>query len=1229
MKFIRRKSKQNVKIGRSVSSVMEPMESRLLLSTYYVSTTGSDSNSGSINSPFATIQHIVGSLQPGDIVNVEPGTYTGFIVGWDTSGTYGTISGSAGHPITIQADPAASGAVVINARDNKTQAGIDLEPGDNYVNLIGLTVDGSGGGFAEYPNRGEGIKVAGNNDSVIDCTVTQVNYGFGIIADNANNVLLEGNNVNNTHDQGNGNYGHGIYVSGTVNGAVVIGNMVYDNDYIGIHINGDVSEGGIGLVTNALIEDNLIFNNGQNGINADGLQSSTIENNLIYGYQNYGICLFMSNASAGSENNVIVNNTIVDTASASGSAIRILDGSTGNTIFNNILMGGSQGSIRISNDSLPGLHSDYNIVDNLYQSEDTGNTETLAQWRTATGQDTHSIIAPTTLTNLFINPTSDNFQLAVAAVAVDAGVSAFNSQNAPTVDLLGNARPSGANWDIGAYELQQSTPAPTLTISGASTGTAGNNYSLTLASSDPDDDSMTSWLVNWGDGSSAQNVTAGSEVLSNGKWVTTATVNHTYSTPGNYTVSATGTDSTGSHSAGNTVGVQVSSSTTTTLAVSPNPTVFGQIVGLTATVTAPSSSPSGTVTFMDGSTVLGTVAINTSTHQANLSTSSLPAGTQNITAQYNGATGYSTSASAATSVTVNAAATTTTLALSSNPIVFGQMVMLIATVTTNAPGSGTPSGTVAFYDGTTLIGTVAVNSSTSQALGFTSGLTVGNHNIKAVFQGSSGYATSTSAAAVATVNAAATTTTLTTSSNIVLAGTLIAMTATVTANAPATGSPTGTISFFDGTSLIGSVAVNSTTHTATGFVVLANPGAQNITAVYSGSGSYAGSTSAAVAETVNAAASTTTALTTSSGTILPGELIALTATVTSGGGSPTGTVSFFDGSTLIGTVAVSSGSATGFVSLQSSGTHSITAVYNGSAAYATSTSSVQNVAVGLPASTTSLVVSSASISPGQLIALTATVTSNSGSPTGTVSFFDGTTLIGTVALSSGTATGFVSLQAGGTHSLTAVYNGSGAYAGSTSAAVTETVNATASTVTALTTSSSAISPGQLIALTATVTSGGGSPTGTVSFFDGSTLIGTVAVTSGTATGFVSLQASGAHNITAVYNGTTGFATSTSSTQIVTVGLPASATSLVVSSNPISPGQLIALTATVTSGSGSPTGSVSFFDGTTLIGTVALSSGTATGFVSFQAGGTHNLTAVYNGSGILAGSTSAVLAEIVG
>ena len=80
--------------------------------------------------------------------------------------------------------------------------------------------------------------------------------------------------------------GHGIYVADAT-GVQVVGNLIHDNDYIGIHINGDPN-----TVSNSLIAGNVIYNNGQNGINADGLQNSTIVNNLIYNYAGYGICLY-------------------------------------------------------------------------------------------------------------------------------------------------------------------------------------------------------------------------------------------------------------------------------------------------------------------------------------------------------------------------------------------------------------------------------------------------------------------------------------------------------------------------------------------------------------------------------------------------------------------------------------------------------------------------------------------------------------------------------------------------------------------------------------------------------------------------------------------------------------------------------------------------------------------------------------------------------------------------
>src|SRR5206468_1626369 len=120
-----------------------------------------------------------------------------------------------------------------------------------------------------------------------------------------------------------------------------------------------------------------------------------IRNNLIYGYENFGIALYQIDAGAGSKNNVIVDNTIV-AGPSSAAAIRILNAGTGNTILNNILLGGGGISYRISNDSLPGLVSDYNVGGGLFQSEDSTTTESLAQWRTQTGQDAHSFTSAAT-----------------------------------------------------------------------------------------------------------------------------------------------------------------------------------------------------------------------------------------------------------------------------------------------------------------------------------------------------------------------------------------------------------------------------------------------------------------------------------------------------------------------------------------------------------------------------------------------------------------------------------------------------------------------------------------------------------------------------------------------------------------------------------------------------------------------------------------------------------------
>ena len=183
--------------------------------------------------------------------------------------------------------------------------------------------------------------------------------------------------------------------------------------------------------------------------------------------------------------------------------------------------------------------------------------------------------------------------------------------------------------------------------------------------------------------------------------------------------------------------------TTTALSSSANPSVFGQAVTLTATVsvTSGSGTPTGSVSFSDGSTALGTASLSGGV--ATLTASSLSIGTHAITAAYAG-DGTFLGSSGTLSQAVNPAATSVTVTPSANPSLLNSSVTFTAAVSVTAPGAGTPTGSVSFSDGSVALGTVAVNSA-GQATVSTSALSAGVHPITAAYSGDSNFNGSTSA----------------------------------------------------------------------------------------------------------------------------------------------------------------------------------------------------------------------------------------------------------------------------------------------------------------------------------------------------------------------------------------------------------------------------------------------------------------------------------------------------
>lgn len=183
----------------------------------------------------------------------------------------------------------------------------------------------------------------------------------------------------------------------------------------------------------------------------------------------------------------------------------------------------------------------------------------------------------------------------------------------------------------------------------------------------------------------------------------------------------------------------VSPATSTTMVSrSPNPSVAGDSVTFTATVSC-IVPPTGSVTFVDTTTnaPLGSGTVLGGT--ASVMTSSLQGGTHTISASYNGDANCASSANTTTQ-TVNPRSTTTTLMATPNPSTVGQPVTFTATVSC---GGFTPTGTVTFtVDGST-VATVAVNNAGVASFA-TSSLAVGTHAITAAYSGDADCATSTS-----------------------------------------------------------------------------------------------------------------------------------------------------------------------------------------------------------------------------------------------------------------------------------------------------------------------------------------------------------------------------------------------------------------------------------------------------------------------------------------------------
>ena len=291
-----------------------------------------------------------------------------------------------------------------------------------------------------------------------------------------------------------------------------------------------------------------------------------------------------------------------------------------------------------------------------------------------------------------------------------------------------------------------------------------------------------------------------------------------------------------------------------------------------------------------------------------------------------------------------------------------------------------------------------------------------------------------------TVTKASASTSITSSSNPSNYGQSVTFTATVKAASNSGGTPTGSVTFYDGDTALSSNVplVSGSASIKTSALTV---GSHNITAVYSGDTNFTGGTSNVLVQKVRG--KTVCSWPSRPGPCNFGQTCTFKVQIGwQGSVAPTGNVTFYDGPNSIGTGNWSGDTAV-LNCLLSSGSHNITAKYSGDDNYDGSTSDVVNQTVNKVSSATTLKSLVNPAKSGSNVTFTATVvatTPGAGSLSGSVTFKDGTTTLGTITLSSGKATFSTSKLSVGTHSITAIYSGDGNFNSSVSSTVNQVIN---------------------------------------------------------------------------------------------------------------------------------------------------------------------------------------------
>jgi hypothetical protein len=825
-----------------------------------------------------TIQAGINAASNGDTVLVAPGTYYENI---NFNGKAITVTSSAGPATTIIDGSSIGPAVTFKSSEPRAAvlSNFTIQHGGNFENIFASPIVSATGG----------IYVNNSSPEILNNVITQDNC-WGVQT-YLSAPLIQGNTISATQDP-NGycsfGGGAGIYLEGDLNGSnggagdgippFVFGNTIENNVESGNEDAGGNGGAGIAVWGGApLIENNIIRNNNSPGGSGGGINivrgyNITIVQNLIYGNQagcGGGALAFVGGPIEESNqpvyylfaNNTVVNNTgqapgihnNCENISQLSPTPGVGESGPAVVFVNNIISGASSYDPAINCSSFYGPSEwyqpifDHNI---LYNS-------------TGVFFGSYCVDVSTKYGNIaadpqFLNPSANDYRLQPSSPAIDAGNNSalqLITQMSGAIlmgDFDNNQRLQDATGkgypiiDIGAYEylgLHQTTPTTLLLTASAYSGPAGSNYTLTATFSSVYG-SPTGSTTFFMDGAQI-----GVSTISAG----VATLSNVLINPGVHSLYAAYPGQGGFTPAISVVIIiDISNySTNLSLTSSPDPSLFGQSVTFTVTTYSADSTfiPSPiTLTDTTTNTTLASLTPNSS-GIATYTISALAVGNHLITATYAGDATHSFASASVNQTVDTGPSTTTSLNSSLNPAPYGQSVTFVATVTNISSTSGTPTGTITFTDGTTVVVTQPLTSisNTAAAASFsTSTLSVGTHPITATYNPTGGFSAST-ASLTEIINGLASATTLTAAPNPALFGQTVTLTAAVT-GIPAT--PTGSLTFYNGPTALAIVSLDASGHAAFTTSSLA-VGTHTLTAVYAGNTIYSTSTSLPFSETIN------------------------------------------------------------------------------------------------------------------------------------------------------------------------------------------------------------------------------------------------------------------------------------------------------------------------------------------------------------------------------------------